>query len=271
MLACLLSRTLALQAAIAYNGDFFTSSGNPSGSPYSTNFAVGSVNNTVLLVALITDGTTPSVVITYGGKPMTFLRTDQIASQNFQSIFYVPVTLTGSQTLTVNFVPAQNNAIVIMAASYTGVDQSNPIGAQSGATNSYVATAGPWSVTNTAVSNLSAAGMLVQVANLKTGSTLAPTFTPSSGTSRGTANYNINNQHYMGWSDLLLSSLTSTNLGAHWSDAGTPTTRLVAQVVELLPATGAFPPPHPSPKSWICKWPSGRARIPAPRLTTISL
>jgi hypothetical protein len=106
----------------------------------------------ILFVGVFTNGTVTALSATYNGVSMTqlaFFTDANTPTGNKQAVFYMVNPPTGSNTVSVTRTGGANMSII--AASYNGVDQSNPIDAH--VTDAGTGTAPSFTTSSVTVSN----------------------------------------------------------------------------------------------------------------------
>ena len=120
-------------AAIAFDA---ASSGVAAGvSPFSWSHTTVSTTDGLIVVGVSlrqASGATTVTSVTYGGLSLTFIRAETITGSARSELWYRIGTLSGTQTVEVTL--SANERAVGGAVSFTGADQTSPIGNQAGTT-----------------------------------------------------------------------------------------------------------------------------------------
>lgn len=151
----LVFRTVPVEHAQAVTFDAASdSTDQTSTTGFTWNHTVGSGTDRILIVGVSSKDTTDAdrVVsgVTFNGVAMTNIRTDDNTGDNVTSdAWYMVAPPVGTYAVAVSFAGTVSNAIA-GAVSFTGVDQSNPIDAQTGGSTSNSSTVSTSIVTTTA-------------------------------------------------------------------------------------------------------------------------
>ena len=212
-----------------YNGDFAASNT----STMAFNQTAGT-DRILIVRALYENGLANPFVpfATYNTLPMTLLRSDNAAGLAAH-VFYLINPPVGNFNVQITGGGAARQRIE--AFSYSGVDQTTPIGNHNGATGNdagapYVSTV-PFTPTSTA--------SRVVILDWWQGNAGGTGYTPSHGTARNSGALAMWQWHHSGFSDWNPPSTAGVSLTQTWSAGGTQWT---SQAFELMPA---LPPAGP--------------------------
>lgn len=123
---------VVLSSSIAFDAESSVGYSGPDVPSYSWPHTC-SGSDRILFVGVSLSTTSPAVsAVTYGGNSLTFLRADNYSTTTHNEVWYLVNPPTESNTVVVTF-SAPRSTFSCGAISYTGVSQTNPIDANSGA------------------------------------------------------------------------------------------------------------------------------------------
>ena len=233
-----------LVAAIAYDNDAQTYLPSPGGSATTSSFTPGAGTNQILFVMIGYEVSETGYTVTYDGQPLALVEADS-STTDYNSIYYMVNPPAGPQNIVVTPNPATwNGPLVVTAFTYSGVNQTTPIGAT--AQTSGALGGAPWSLSlDITPTNLSST--IMEFSFLYTGGCTSSTFSVTDGTARYSAQAHENNDHEVGLGDWAPGSTGIVSFSHSYAEGScSGGGSIVIQGVELLPAITITFTPTPS-------------------------